>query len=59
MSRGVAEAATGSGDIAVNINGVASSAASSSQTLGQMGDSVNELARLSADLRARVSAFTF
>jgi methyl-accepting chemotaxis protein len=59
MSRGVAEAATGSGDIALNISGVASSAVSSSETLAQMGDSVNELARLSADLRTRVSAFTF
>ena len=59
MSRGVAEAATGSGEIAVNISGVASSAASSSQTLGQMGDAVNELARMSTDLRTRVSAFTF
>ncbi|WP_034610832.1 methyl-accepting chemotaxis protein [Cellulomonas sp. URHD0024] len=59
MSRGVTEAATGSGEIATNISGVASSAASSSQTLGQMGDAVNELARMSTDLRTRVSAFTF
>ncbi|WP_028048031.1 methyl-accepting chemotaxis protein [Cellulomonas sp. URHE0023] len=59
MSRGVAEAATGSGEIAMNISGVANSAASSSQTLGQMGDAVNELARMSTDLRTRVSAFTF
>ena len=59
MSRGVAEAATGSGEIAVNISGVANSAASSSQTLAQMGDAVNELARMSTDLRMRVSAFTF
>jgi len=59
MSRGVAEAATGSGEIAMNISGVASSAASSSQTLGQMGEAVRELARLSTDLRTRVSAFAF
>jgi methyl-accepting chemotaxis protein len=59
MSRGVAEAATGSGEIAVNIGGVASSAASSSEVLGQMGQAVGELARLSTDLRTRVSAFTF
>ena len=59
MSRGVAEAATGSGEIAVNIGGVATSAASSSEVLGQMGQAVGELARLSTDLRTRVSAFTF
>lgn len=59
MSRGVAEAATGSGEIAVNIGGVATSAATSSQVLGQMGQAVGELARLSTDLRTRVSAFTF
>jgi methyl-accepting chemotaxis protein len=58
MSRGVAEAATGSGEIAVNITGVASAAATSSQVLGQMGSSVSELAALSESLRARVSTFT-
>jgi methyl-accepting chemotaxis protein len=59
MSRSVAEAATGSGEIAVNITGVASAAATSSQTLGQMGDSIGELARMSEDLRGRVSRFTY
>ncbi|WP_421735387.1 methyl-accepting chemotaxis protein [Cellulomonas sp.] len=59
MSRSVAEAATGSGEIAVNISGVASGAASSSQTLVQMGASVDELARLSADLRHELAAFTY
>jgi methyl-accepting chemotaxis protein len=59
MSRSVAEAATGSGEIANNITGVASAAATSSQTLGQMGDSIGELARTSEDLRARVSRFTY
>jgi methyl-accepting chemotaxis protein len=59
MSRSVAEAATGSGEIATNITGVASAAAGSSQTLGQMGDSIGELARLSEDLRGRVSRFTY
>ncbi|CAL8969986.1 hypothetical protein CELL_00657 [Cellulomonas sp. T2.31MG-18] len=58
MSRGVTEAATGSGEIAQNITAVASAASTSSQVLGQMGDSVAELARLSADLRTRVAAFT-
>jgi methyl-accepting chemotaxis protein len=59
MSRGVQEAATGSSEIAGNITGVASSADASAQVLGQMGDSVAELARLSADLRTRVDAFTY
>jgi methyl-accepting chemotaxis protein len=59
MSRSVAEAATGSGEIATNITGVASAAAGSSQTLGQMGDSIGELARMSEDLRGRVSRFTY
>jgi methyl-accepting chemotaxis protein len=59
MSRSVAEAATGSGEIATNITGVAAAAAESSQTLGQMGDSVAELARMSEDLRGRVSGFRY
>ena len=59
MSRGVAEAATGSGEIAVNIHGVAAASATSSQVLGQMGESVDELARLSTDLRGKVTAFRF
>ncbi|WP_217616635.1 methyl-accepting chemotaxis protein [Cellulomonas sp. GbtcB1] len=59
MSRSVAEAATGSGEIATNITGVASAATQSSQTLNQMGDSIGELARLSEDLRGRVARFTY
>jgi methyl-accepting chemotaxis protein len=59
MSRSVTEAATGSGDIAMNITGVARSAATSSDVVGQMGTSVDELARMSADLRERVSRFTY
>ncbi|NKY09749.1 methyl-accepting chemotaxis protein [Cellulomonas hominis] len=59
MSRSVAEAATGSGEIATNITGVASAASTSSQTLNQMGDSIGELARMSEDLRGRVSRFTY
>ncbi|WP_149205490.1 methyl-accepting chemotaxis protein [Actinotalea subterranea] len=59
MSRGVAEAATGSGEIAANITGVASSAASSADVLSQMGASTNELAQMAADLRAKLSTFTY
>jgi methyl-accepting chemotaxis protein len=43
----------------VNITGVASASAESAQTLGQMGGAIAELARLSEDLRARVSRFTY
>jgi methyl-accepting chemotaxis protein len=57
MSRGVQEAAMGSSEIASNITGVATSADASAHVLSQMGDSVSELARLSADLRTRVDAF--
>jgi methyl-accepting chemotaxis protein len=59
MSRSVTEAATGSGDIAANITGVARAAATSSDVVAQMGISVDELARMSADLRERVSRFTY
>ncbi|MGN8244990.1 methyl-accepting chemotaxis protein [Cellulomonas soli] len=59
MSRGVGEAATGSGEIAVNITGVATAASTSAQVLSQMGGSVSELAQMAADLRGRVDAFTF
>ncbi|MDC7123714.1 methyl-accepting chemotaxis protein [Cellulomonas fimi] len=59
MSRGVADAAAGTGDIATNITGVATSAATSSDVLAQMGSNVEELARMSADLRSRVAAFTY
>ena len=59
MSRSVSEAATGSGEIAEHITGLATGAATSSEVLGQMGGSVNELARMSADLRERIAAFTY
>jgi methyl-accepting chemotaxis protein len=59
MTRNVAEAAAGSGEIAANITGVASAADSSAQVLVQVGSSVAELAALSADLRTRVSAFRY
>ncbi|MCB2412910.1 methyl-accepting chemotaxis protein [Demequina sp. TTPB684] len=59
MSRGVTEAATGSGDIALNISAVASSASDASNVLEQMGMSVSELAELSANLRAKVEMFQY
>ena len=59
MSRGVAEAATGSGEIAANITGVAASAATTSEVLGQLGTAVSDVAQLSTDLRGQVAVFTF
>ncbi|WP_082105481.1 methyl-accepting chemotaxis protein [Demequina subtropica] len=59
MSRGVAEAATGSGDIASSISTVAQSSAEASAVLDQIGASVSELAELSAGLRAKVETFTY
>jgi methyl-accepting chemotaxis protein len=59
MSRAVQEAASGSGEIAANITGVASAAATSSHVLAQMSVSVVELARLSDELRDRTAAFTY
>ena len=59
MSRGVAEAATGSGDIATNITGVAAAAQQSTDVVGQMGSAVDELAGLAAGLRQRVEQFTY
>ncbi|WNM27458.1 methyl-accepting chemotaxis protein [Demequina capsici] len=59
MSRGVAEAAHGSGDIAGNISSVAQASADAAQVLDQIGASVNELAELSATLRAKVEYFTY
>ena len=59
MSRGVAQAAQGSEDIASRINGVAESSSVATNVLSKVGGSVTELAHLSADLRAKVSQFTY
>ena len=59
MSRSVQEAASGSIEIATNIAGVAESATSTTHVLGQVGQSVAELAQLSAELRERVAQFRF
>ncbi|WNM24585.1 methyl-accepting chemotaxis protein [Demequina capsici] len=59
MSRGVAEAADGSANIAGNISSVAQASADAAQVLDQIGSSVNELAELSATLRAKVEYFTY
>ncbi|WP_234996416.1 methyl-accepting chemotaxis protein [Demequina sp. NBRC 110054] len=59
MSRGVNEAATGSAGIASNVTAVAQTSADSAEVLDQIGASVNELAELSANLRAKVEFFTY
>jgi len=58
MSRGVTEAASSAGEIATNINLVADASRTSTQVLMAIGDTVADLARLSADLRAQVSHFS-
>ena len=59
MSRGVAEAASGSGNIAMTIAWVAKSSSDSSQVLDQVQTSIGELAQLSANLQAKVEAFRY
>ena len=59
MSRSVTEAATGSGEIAANIAGVAVAASSSSETLGQMSGTVTELAEMAENLRRQVATYTY
>ncbi|MGK5115742.1 MULTISPECIES: methyl-accepting chemotaxis protein [unclassified Geodermatophilus] len=59
MSRSVAEAAGGTGEIAVNITGVSSAADSTTQALTQTRSAVDELSRMAADLRTSVARFTY
>ena len=58
MSRNVTEAATGSGEIAANIAGVAGAAEQTTQGVGQSTQAITELARMSSDLRELVGRFT-
>jgi len=57
MSRGVNDAAQGAESISQNLNGVASSAARSTAVLEDMGESLAQLAELSAGLRSQVDMF--
>jgi methyl-accepting chemotaxis protein len=59
MSRSVTEAAAGSGEIADGITGVARAATASSEVVNRMSGAVDDLARMSADLRERVARFTY
>ncbi|KQS66781.1 methyl-accepting chemotaxis protein [Modestobacter sp. Leaf380] len=59
MSRSVAEAASGSTEIAANIVGVNSAAGATTQALGQTRVAVDELSRMADDLRTTVGRFRF
>ena len=58
MSRGVQEAASGAGEIAGNITGIATAAGTTSEVSTQMRNAIDELAQLATDLRAKVAFFT-
>jgi methyl-accepting chemotaxis protein len=58
MGRNVAEASTGSGEIATNIAGVAGAAESTTQAVHQTRSAVDELARMACELRQEISRFT-
>jgi methyl-accepting chemotaxis protein len=57
MSRNVAEASTGSGQIADNIAGVSQAASGTTQALAQTQSAVDEVARMAAELRGSVAHF--
>ncbi|MBY3555666.1 methyl-accepting chemotaxis protein [Modestobacter lapidis] len=59
MSRSVQEAASGSGEIAMNITGVSAAASSTTQALTQTKVAVDELSRMASDLRTTVGRFTY
>jgi len=59
MSRSVAEAASGSTEIATNITGVSAAAGSTTQALGHTRAAVDELSTMAADLRTAVGQFTY
>lgn len=59
MARNVSEAATSTGEISSNINGVAVAAGSATAALSQSRLAIDELARMSAGLRADVSSFVY
>jgi methyl-accepting chemotaxis protein len=53
----VAEAASGSGEIAANITGVASAAAITTEGVSQSQQAAAELTRMSAELQSLVATF--
>ena len=59
MSRNVSEAATGSGDITSNISGVATAAGATTEAVTQTRSAIDQLVRMSGDLRAQVASFVY
>jgi methyl-accepting chemotaxis protein len=59
MNRSVGEAATGTGEIAANINGVATAAAMTTEGVAQTRHAAGELAEMSAGLQALVQRFQY
>ncbi|WP_433796380.1 methyl-accepting chemotaxis protein [Actinoplanes sp. CA-252034] len=59
MNRSVAEAASGTGEIAHNITGVAEAARLTSQGVTQAQEATNDLARMSTELSALVTHFRY
>jgi methyl-accepting chemotaxis protein len=59
MARNVSEAASGSDEIAANISGVATAMSSATSALEQSRVAIDELARMSAELRSEVSSFVY
>ena len=59
MTRNVTEAAAGSEEIAATVVAVADAAESNAAVLGQLQESVNDLALLSSRLRAELARFTY
>jgi len=59
MTRNVSEAAAGSGEIAVNISGVANAAALTTQGASESQQAVDELARMSTELKTLVGTFRY
>ncbi len=59
MSRGLSEAAAGSGEIAQNVTVLASAAETLDSVLGGMSTEVGDLAGMSTELRDRVARFAY
>ena len=59
MNRSVTEAATGSGQIAANITGVATAASTTTEGVSQTRTAAEELARMSGDLQVLVQRFRY
>ena len=59
MSRSVAEAAAGTGEIAQNITGVSTAAESTTQALGMTRTAVEELSDLSKGLQEQIDRWTY